>query len=80
MQLERDTLLPGTLTQGTVRLTTDREIETTLQLPLYYSGLTDRASIREQGGKPTEYRLDREYRVEVPVKVGPLGIAWLEVE
>jgi hypothetical protein len=59
---------------------TDREIQTTLQLPLYYTGLTDKARIREQEGKAVEYRLDREYQVAVPVKAEALGITWLEVE
>ena len=37
-----------------------------MTLPLYYMGLTETASIREQEGKPRQYRVDRNYRVEVP--------------
>ena len=59
---------------------TDREITTTLKLPLYYTGLTDKAMIREQEGKPSEYKLDREYNVYFPVSMGPKTITWLVVE
>ena len=37
----------------------DREVKKKLKLPLYYTGLTKTASIRERGGKAKEYDLDR---------------------
>ena len=51
-----------------------------MTLPLYYTGLTEIASIREQEGTPRRYRLDRSYRVEVPVKVPARGMTWLVIE
>jgi len=59
---------------------TDSEQATTLKLPLYYTGLTDKARIREKEGKPVEYKLDREYNVYLPVRLGPKGITWFVVE
>jgi len=59
---------------------TDRKIARTLKLPLYYTGLTDTAMIREQEGEPKEYRLDRKYSVYVSVKMEPKTITWLVVE
>jgi hypothetical protein len=59
---------------------TDHEITTTLKLPLYYTGLQRRARIREQEGALRDYRLDRQYQVGVPLKLGPLAITWLVVE
>jgi hypothetical protein len=59
---------------------TDAEIATTFRLPLYYSGLTDKAMIREQEAASAEYTLDRAYDVNVPVKLGPKGITWFVVE
>ncbi len=59
---------------------TGREVTTTLRLPLYYTGLTDNAVIREKDGKPTVHKLDRGYNVEVSVKMGPRAITWFAVE
>ncbi|HOX40037.1 MAG TPA: hypothetical protein PL033_18795 [Candidatus Brocadiia bacterium] len=59
---------------------TDAAIETTLTLPLYFTGLTDKASVREQEGGAKEYALDREYRIQVPVKVAAKGVTWLVIE
>ncbi len=51
-----------------------------VKLPLYYSGLTDAALIREQNGKPKRYELDRDYCVRVPVEVPANGRTWLTIE
>jgi hypothetical protein len=59
---------------------TDLPIETTLRLPLYYTGLTDSALVREQEGDATRYGLDREYGVDVPVLLDARGITWFVVE
>jgi hypothetical protein len=58
---------------------TDRDLTTTLKLPLYYTGLTDKAMIREQEGETSEYKLDREYNVYVPVKIAAKTITWFVV-
>ncbi len=58
----------------------DQEVSKRVTLPLYYSGLTNAANIREQDGKPRRYVLDRAYRVEVPVKVPARGMTWLVIE
>jgi hypothetical protein len=58
----------------------DQEVRKTMTLPLYYTGLTRTALIREQEGKPQRYVLDREYRVEVPVKVPARGLTWLVIQ
>lgn len=59
---------------------TDREQTTALKLPLYYTGLTDKAMIREQEGEAVEYKLDREYNVYLPVRMTPKSINWFVVE
>ncbi|MCC6444705.1 MAG: alpha-galactosidase [Armatimonadetes bacterium] len=59
---------------------TDRELKQTIRLPLYYTGLTDRASVRFDGGRIKEYILDREYHIQAPVRLGPKEITWLVVE
>jgi len=59
---------------------TDRAIEKKLTLPLYFTGLTDEAKIREQEGEGKIYRLDRNYEVQLSVKVGPNSFTWFVIE
>lgn len=59
--------------------TMDR-VSTSLNLPLYYTGLTDVATISEQGSDPKRFALDRAYNVEIPVDLKPLNITWFLVE
>lgn len=58
----------------------DHQVNKNLKLPLYYTGLTKTASIREQRDKSREYQLDREYNVEIPIKVAPNGVTWFVIE
>ena len=46
-------------------------------LPLYYTGLTTRARVWKVGGlgPATSYDLGRDYDIELPVDLPPLGIA-----
>lgn len=57
-----------------------QEQAATLKLPLYYTGLTDAASIREQEGPSTSYALDRNYNVFLPVTIKPKGVTWFVIE
>lgn len=59
---------------------TPQEINKFVKLPLYYTGLRDKALIREQDGKPQIYQLDREYEVRVQLTVPAGGYTWLVVE
>lgn len=63
-----------------VFIATERPIKTTLHLPLYHTGLTDSALVREQEGGSTRHRLGREYGVDVSVSLGAKGITWIVVE
>jgi hypothetical protein len=58
---------------------TDGEVDRTVKLPLYHSGLTDKARAREQDGKAREYRLDRGCNITLPVKMAPKSITWFVV-
>lgn len=51
-----------------------------LTLPLYYTGLEMTAMIAEQGGPSKVYELDRDYSVDIYVKLPPLGITWYLVQ
>ncbi len=54
-------------------------ITRTIRLPLYYTGLTDTATVRERDGAPKRYRLDRQFGIEVTVTIPAGGFTWLAV-
>ncbi|TYP79815.1 hypothetical protein [Paenibacillus methanolicus] len=58
----------------------DREIACEVELPLYYTGLSDAARIREGEGEYREYRLDREYRVKLDVRIPGGSCSWFVIE
>ncbi|WP_295116799.1 alpha-galactosidase [uncultured Chitinophaga sp.] len=51
-----------------------------ISLPLYYSGLTNTASIREKEGKAKQYKLKRDYSAEVEIELPAEGYSWLVIE
>ena len=59
---------------------TDQPITREVDLPLYYTGLTETARIREQEGPSTEYRLERDYTVKLKVTIPANGYTWYVVE
>jgi hypothetical protein len=59
---------------------TSQPITRRITLPLYYTGLTDVASIRVNGGAPAPYPLARDYGVEIEAAIPALGWTWLLVE
>jgi hypothetical protein len=58
----------------------DQDVRKTIRLPLYYTGLTHAAFVREQDGKSQRYILDRAYNVEVSVNVRARGMTWLVIQ
>jgi len=58
----------------------DHAVEKPLTLPLYYTGLTRTARIREQEGSFQTTPLDRSYHVTLPVRVGPHCMTWFVIE
>ncbi|MBN1342789.1 MAG: alpha-galactosidase [Phycisphaerae bacterium] len=58
----------------------DRAVQRTLTLPLYYTGLTETATVREREGQKRQLRLDRKWNVQVPVEIAPRGVTWLVIE
>lgn len=59
---------------------TDKEIIRRIRLPLYYTGLTKTAQIREQEGTPTTHTLQRDYSVELAVRIPAGGYTWYVIE
>lgn len=63
----------------------DEPMEKELRLPLYYTGIEEKASISvhtdsSDGGVSGIYTLDRERNVNVTVKVPPQGHVWLLIK
>ena len=59
---------------------TTAPIEREIRLPLYYAGLTERASVSVNGAAPTEVRLDRDCRATVRVTIPAEGYVWALVK
>lgn len=51
-----------------------------LQIPLYYTGKTTSATVSEQERAPKRFPLDREFNLELPVKVPAHGTTWFLVQ
>ena len=58
----------------------DREVERTLKVPLYYTGLDTIATFRGEGSTPFTKQLARDYTVELTVTVPAEGMTWFVIE
>ncbi|MCX6926243.1 MAG: hypothetical protein NT154_24005, partial [Verrucomicrobia bacterium] len=58
----------------------ERELQKTLTLPLYYTGLTDKAAVSERNGSARSFTLNRDYSIELPVMVPARGVTWFVFE
>jgi hypothetical protein len=56
------------------------QVTRTLTLPLYYTGITDAATIRERDGEGREHRLNGGTEVEVSLSLPARGLTWLTIE
>ena len=52
----------------------------TLKLPLYYTGLSEIAKIRKEEGEPKAYKINRNYNVEIPIKMEAKSVSYLVIE
>ncbi|MES2328107.1 MAG: hypothetical protein V4539_00805 [Bacteroidota bacterium] len=51
-----------------------------IRLPLYYTGLTQHVSISEKGGKKIIKTMNRNYEVDILVKIPAEGYTWLVID
>jgi len=58
----------------------NHSVKKMMTLPLYYTGVSRTARVREQEGSVRKYSLDREYNVQIPVDVPANGNTWLVIE
>ncbi|KAL5509179.1 hypothetical protein EMCRGX_G004497 [Ephydatia muelleri] len=51
-----------------------------LTLPLYYTGISNKAQVFREGiSTPTAFSLDRDYSISIPVKMTPTSITWFPI-
>lgn len=55
-------------------------VETTIKVPLYYTGLKDVARVSHEGTNAQTVHLDRAYNIELPVTIKPAGMTWFVIE
>ena len=55
-------------------------ISRNIQLPLYFTGLTTTASIREKTGKGKVYKLNRDFTIDLSFTIAPETYTWFVIE
>lgn len=58
----------------------DEAIQKEIQVPLYYTGLTEQAKVSKAGDRSQTYTLDRKYTIKLPVEVPAQGYTWFVIE
>ncbi|MBX3733250.1 MAG: alpha-galactosidase [Verrucomicrobiae bacterium] len=58
----------------------DTPVTRTLDLPLYYTGLTGKASIRREEDAPALYSLDARGVATIPLEMAPRSATWLVIK
>lgn len=56
------------------------DITRTVTLPLYYSGLTKSAEVMVKGNQPTKYTLNRNFEINVTIKIPAESNIWLTIK
>lgn len=59
---------------------TKEKITRKIKLPLYYTGLTTIASVKEKDKAARKYSLDRNYEIELQVTIEPESYTWFVIE
>ncbi len=57
-----------------------QKITRTIQVPLYYSGLTDVAKIKIRDSNPFLLKLNRNYEIELTLSIDPESYNWVIIE
>ncbi|MEM9327954.1 MAG: alpha-galactosidase, partial [Bacteroidota bacterium] len=70
---------PGGVEKGLLMIfnPTDRPITKQIEVPLYYTGLTDAVDVERPDGTTRQMRLSRDYKIKVAAEVAPKGFSWM---
>ena len=55
-------------------------IEKTIRIPLYYTGIRKKATVKEQDGKGRTYALDENHCIQLKIKIPAKGFNWYIIE
>ncbi|WP_185153924.1 alpha-galactosidase [Dysgonomonas sp. ZJ279] len=58
---------------------TKEKITRTIKLPLYYTGLTDNATISEKDSSPRNYKLNRDFSADLTFSIEPDSYTWFVI-
>ncbi len=58
----------------------DIAIEKEIEIPMYYTGLIDKALVKEQDGNGEIYTLSRDYSITLKIKIPAKGHNWYVIE
>ena len=58
----------------------DVPIRKEIKIPLYYTGLTDKVTVKEQDQNMQVYVLERDYSVTIPITIPAKGYNWYVIE
>ena len=59
---------------------TKETIRRTIKLPLYYTGLTETAIVKEKGEGAKSYNLSRDYSIDITFLIEPQSYTWFVIE
>ena len=56
------------------------DVSKTIKIPLYYTGLKDKAMVSTENGLQKPYKLDRHYNITLEIKVAGGGYTWAVIQ
>ncbi|MFN8254486.1 MAG: hypothetical protein U0W24_02275 [Bacteroidales bacterium] len=59
---------------------TKQTITKNIRIPLYYTGLTEMAIVKEKDVNPVRYKPDRNYFIEITINIEPESNTWFLIE
>ncbi|ETZ23733.1 alpha-galactosidase [Pedobacter sp. V48] len=73
---------PSLKTKGLMMLynPSKKEITRTVKVPLYYTGLTGTATLKEKEGVAKKYTLNRDYEISYTCTLKPESYTWVQIE
>lgn len=55
---------------------TNKEMNISIDLPVYYTGLNEKVQLAVEGKNSSTYPVSRDYKIQVPVKIPAKGYTW----
>lgn len=57
----------------------NEKITRTLEIPVYYTGLTNSANVRNSDGKTKKYKISRDYKISLDITLPSKGYGWFVI-